>query len=122
MQTELIHVGFDNHIALNRVLAVAAPGSAPVKRMVQRGKEERRAIDLTSGRRTKAVLVLDDDWVALIPIPPDLRGARLLAARAGAGGVSEPAARSDQSEEARESEPPPLLVVLSGRRASARTR
>ena len=44
MQTELIHVGFENHIALNRVLAVAAPGSAPVKRMVQRGKEEHRAI------------------------------------------------------------------------------
>ncbi len=71
MQTELIHVGFDNHLALNRVVAVAAPNSAPIKRMVQRGKEERRYIDLTSGRRTKAVVVLDNDWVALVAITPE---------------------------------------------------
>ncbi len=77
MQTELIHVGFDNYIALNRVLAVGAPSSAPMKRMVQRGKEERRAIDLTSGRRTKAVLVLDDDWVALLPITPETFSGRV---------------------------------------------
>jgi regulator of extracellular matrix RemA (YlzA/DUF370 family) len=77
MQTELIHVGFENHIALNRVLAGAAPGSAPVKRMVQRGKEEHRAIDLTSGRRTKTVLVLDNDWVALIPITPETFAGRV---------------------------------------------
>ena len=59
------------------MLAVAAPGSAPVKRMVQRGKEEHRAIDLTSGRRTKAVLVLDNDWVALIPITPETFAGRV---------------------------------------------
>jgi regulator of extracellular matrix RemA (YlzA/DUF370 family) len=84
MQTELIHVGFDNHVALNRVLAVAAPGSAPVKRMVQRGKEECRSIDLTSGRRTKAVLVLDDDWVALIPITPETFAGRASTLRGSA--------------------------------------
>ncbi len=81
MQTELIHVGFDSYVALNRVLAVASPGSAPVKRMVQHGKEQRRAVDLTSGRRTKAVLVLDDDWVALIPITPETFAGRVAALR-----------------------------------------
>ena len=81
MRTELIHVGFDSYVALHRVLAVAAPGSAPVKRIVQHGKERRRAVDLTSGRRTKAVLVLDDDWVALIPITPETFAGRVAAAR-----------------------------------------
>jgi regulator of extracellular matrix RemA (YlzA/DUF370 family) len=81
MHTELIHVGFDNHLALNRVVAVASPGSAPVKRMVQRGKEAQRVIDLTSGRRTKAVVVLDNDWVALIAITPETFASRAASMR-----------------------------------------
>ncbi|MDA0300921.1 MAG: DUF370 domain-containing protein [Chloroflexi bacterium] len=90
MAADLIHVGFDNYLALDRVLAVAAPGSAPMKRMVQRGKEQNRAIDLTSGRRTKAVVVLTDDWVALIAITPETFSGRVGAARAGrAEGVAE---------------------------------
>ncbi len=77
MQTELVHVGFENHLALNRVIAVATPGSAPVKRMVQRGKEEQHIVDLTSGRRTKAVAVLDNDWVALLAITPETFAGRV---------------------------------------------
>jgi extracellular matrix regulatory protein A len=94
VQTELIHVGFDNHLALNRVVAVAAPGSAPVKRMVQRGKETQHAIDLTSGRRTKAVVVLDNDWVALIAITPETfasRASQMMRATA-------PASRAEAAE------------------------
>jgi len=83
MAADLIHVGFDNYLALDRVLAVASPGSAPMKRMVQRGKEQNRAIDLTSGRRTKAVVVLDDDWVALVAITPETFSGRATSARAG---------------------------------------
>jgi regulator of extracellular matrix RemA (YlzA/DUF370 family) len=77
MPTELIHVGFDNHLALNRVVAVASPSSAPIKRMVQRSKREERAIDLTAGRRTKAVVVLDDDRVALVAITPETFAGRV---------------------------------------------
>jgi regulator of extracellular matrix RemA (YlzA/DUF370 family) len=79
--TELIHVGFENHLALNRVVAIATPASAPVKRMIQRGKEERHIIDLTSGRRTKAVVVLDNDWVALLAITPETFAGRVGAMR-----------------------------------------
>lgn len=83
MAADLIHVGFDNYLAVDRVLAVAAPGSAPMKRMVQRGKEQNRTIDLTSGRRTKAVVVMNEDWVALIAITPETFSGRIAAARAG---------------------------------------
>ena len=81
MPTELVHVGFKNHLALNRVIAVATPGSAPVKRMVQRGKEEQRVVDLTSGQRTKAVALLDNDWVALLAITPETFAGRVEATR-----------------------------------------
>ena len=71
MSSELIHVGFDNYLTLDRVLAVATPASAPMKRMMQRAKEQHRAIDLTSGRRTKAVVVMQEEWVTLIAITPE---------------------------------------------------
>ncbi|MEX2445896.1 MAG: DUF370 domain-containing protein [Dehalococcoidia bacterium] len=83
MAADLIHVGFDNYLTLDRVLAVASPGSAPMKRTVQRGKEQSRAIDLTSGRRTKAVVVMDDDWVALIAITPETFSGRVASVRGG---------------------------------------
>ena len=77
MPAGLVHVGFGNHVAPGRVVAVAAPGSAPMKRMVQRGKAEQRVIDLTGGRRTKAVAVLDDGRVALLAITPDTFAGRV---------------------------------------------
>lgn len=77
MPADLIHVGFDNYLTLDRVLSVASPSSAPMKRMVQRGKERNRAIDLTSGRRTKAVVLMDDEWVALIAIAPETFAGRV---------------------------------------------
>ncbi|MEZ4502783.1 MAG: DUF370 domain-containing protein [Dehalococcoidia bacterium] len=76
MATELVHVGFDNHLALNRVVAVASPTSAPMKRLVARCKTDNRAIDLTAGRRTKAVIVLDDDRVVLVAITPETFASR----------------------------------------------
>ncbi len=86
MAADLIHVGFDNYLTLDRVLAVASPGSAPMKRMIQRGKEQNRTIDLTSGRRTKAVVVMDDDWVSLIAITPETFSRRASSLRAAGRG------------------------------------
>ena len=85
MSTELIHVGFDHFLALNRVIAVAAPGSAPIKRLVQQAKKERRSINLTSGRRTKAVVSMDDGEVALIAITPETFAGRVGTMRSGGG-------------------------------------
>lgn len=84
MATELVHVGFDNHLALNRVVAVASPTSAPMKRLVARSKSENRAIDLTAGRRTKAVIVLDDDRVVLVAITPETFASRASSAHGAA--------------------------------------
>lgn len=48
-----------------RVIAVVNPESAPVKRMIQEAKEERRLIDATFGKKTKAVLITDSDHIIL---------------------------------------------------------
>ena len=45
--------------------------SAPVKRMIQEAREERRLIDATYGRRTRAVIISDSDHVILSAVQPE---------------------------------------------------
>lgn len=81
METELIHVGFGNVLAVNRVVAVVAPNSAPTKRLIQKSKDENRTIDLTSGRRTKAVLIMDSGHIVLAAITPETITGRVSSSR-----------------------------------------
>jgi regulator of extracellular matrix RemA (YlzA/DUF370 family) len=81
MKTELIHVGFGNVLAINRVIAMAPPNSAPIKRMAQEGKSKGMLIDLTNGRRTKAVLIMDSGHTVMAAIAPETIAGRLTAVR-----------------------------------------
>src|SRR2546422_661305 len=64
--TELVHVGFGNFLAVNKVLAIVTPSSAPIQRMIREGKEEGIVIDMTNGRRTQAVIFLDTGTIGLV--------------------------------------------------------
>jgi regulator of extracellular matrix RemA (YlzA/DUF370 family) len=79
MNTELVHIGFGNILAVNRVIAIVSPSSAPTTRMVQEAKEKGNIIDMTSGRRTKAVLVLDSGHIVLAAIAPETIAGRVSA-------------------------------------------
>lgn len=81
--TELIHIGFGNIVAVNRVVAIVSPGSAPTKRMVQEGKNKGLVIDMTNGRKAKAVLVMDSGHIVLAALAPETITARLAASRKG---------------------------------------
>ena len=83
MRTELIHVGFGNFLAANKVVAIISPNSAPTKRVVQELKNKGMLIDMTNGRRTKAVVVTDSGHVALAAIAAETISGRLAAMRAG---------------------------------------
>jgi regulator of extracellular matrix RemA (YlzA/DUF370 family) len=83
MSTELTHVGFGNHLAVNHVIGIASPGSAPVKRLVQEGRKRNLTIDMTSGRRTKAVVFMDNGSIVLAAITPETIAGRVNAARSG---------------------------------------
>jgi len=81
MNTELIHIGFGNILAVNRVIAIVSPGSAPTKRMVQEGKGKGLLVDMTNGRKTKAVLVMDSGHLVLAALTPETIAGRLAASR-----------------------------------------
>lgn len=48
---KLINIGFGNAVNADRILAVAGPESAPIKRIVQEAKEQKMLIDATQGRK-----------------------------------------------------------------------
>ena len=68
---QLIHIGFGNIINTNKMIAIVTPDSAPVKRLVQKAKETGMAIDATQGRKTKAVLVMENGQVVLSALLPE---------------------------------------------------
>ena len=65
---KFINIGFGNMVSAGRIVAIACPDSAPVKRLVQDAKEDNRVIDVSSGRRTRAVIITDSDHVILSAI------------------------------------------------------
>ena len=68
---KLIHIGFGNIVNAGKIIAIVSPDSAPVKRMVQRAREDGSAIDATQGRKTKAVLVMENSQLVLSALLPE---------------------------------------------------
>ena len=93
MVAELIHIGFGNIIAMNRIIAVAAPNSAPIRRTIQEGRDKGLLVDMTSGRRTKAVIITDSGHIILAALAPETITGRLQASRGGS------VLRPEQSDE-----------------------
>jgi len=64
----MINIGFGNIVALNRVIAVVSPESAPIKRLINDAREEGKLVDATYGRKTRAVVIMDSNHVVLSAI------------------------------------------------------
>ena len=62
---KLINVGFGNMVSASRLIAIVSPESAPIKRMVQEGKDRGTVIDASFGRKTRAVIIMDSDHIVL---------------------------------------------------------
>lgn len=67
----LINIGFGNIVNTSKIISVVSPESAPIKRLVQSAKENGNAIDATQGRKTKAVLIMEDNKVVLSALLPE---------------------------------------------------
>ena len=61
----LIQIGFGNMISADRMIAVVGPEASPVKRMIQDARDRGTLIDATSGRKTRAVILMDSDHLIL---------------------------------------------------------
>ena len=100
-----INIGYGNMVASSRIVAVVSPDSSPVRRLVQDAKEEGRAIDVTAGKKTRAVLVADTGHVILCALQTETITARLNGAQESGSDDSRDAEEAEADDEAPENEP-----------------
>jgi len=68
MDQYLLNVGFGSTVVADRVVAIVSPNSAPMKRLKDEAKDERRLIDATHGRRTRSIIIMDSNHIVLSAI------------------------------------------------------
>jgi len=71
MSVKLINIGFGNIVSVTRIIAIISPESAPVKRIIQEARSDKRLIDATYGRKTRAVVIMDSNHVILSAVQPE---------------------------------------------------
>jgi len=64
-------------VSMQRIVAIVSPESAPVRRLVQDGRDERKVIDATCGRKTRAVIITDTGLLILSPLQTETLAARM---------------------------------------------
>jgi regulator of extracellular matrix RemA (YlzA/DUF370 family) len=68
MSPKLVNIGFGNSVVSRRVVAIISPNAAPIKRLRDEARDEKRLIDATQGRRTRSVIITDSNHVILSAI------------------------------------------------------
>jgi regulator of extracellular matrix RemA (YlzA/DUF370 family) len=74
---KFINVGYGNMVAVERIITLTSPESAPIKRMIQDAKDSGRIIDVSCGRKTRAVIITDSDHVILSALQAETIANRL---------------------------------------------
>lgn len=64
-------IGFNNMISVDKIVAIAVPDSAPIRRSIQEHRDSGKLIDLTCGRKTKAIIFFDSGDIALSALATD---------------------------------------------------
>jgi len=83
--TRLVNVGHGNVVIADRIVAIVALDSLPVKRLIENAKGSTKLVDATNGRRTRAVIVTESDHLILSSLEPATLAQRLATERGAAG-------------------------------------
>lgn len=71
MDGRMINVGFGNSVVAGRIVAVVNPHSSPMKKLKDEAKRNQRLLDVTEGRRTRSIIILDSNHVILSSVQPE---------------------------------------------------
>jgi len=66
----VVNVGFESFVVRDRILAVLPIESSAVRRLKQLGMETGKIVNLTFGKRTKAILITDSGHIIFTFLPP----------------------------------------------------
>ena len=68
MDQNLLNIGFGNTVVAERVVAIVSPNSAPMKRLKDEARDEKRLVDATHGRKTRSIIIMDSNHIVLSAI------------------------------------------------------
>ena len=68
MDPRLLNIGFGSTVVADRVVAIVSPNSAPMKRLRDEARNDKRLVDATHGRRTRSIIVMDSNHIVLSAI------------------------------------------------------
>ncbi len=80
MDNRMINVGFGNTVVSSRILAVVNPRSSPMKKLKEEARNTNRLIDVTEGRRTRSIIILDSNHLLLSSVQPETITQRFMSA------------------------------------------
>ena len=72
-----ISIGGGNVVNADKIISIVSPVAAPVKRLVQNARDNGDAVDATCGRKTKAVIIMENKTVVLSSLLPETIVTRL---------------------------------------------
>jgi len=72
-----VNIGFGNVVNTAKIVSVVSPESAPIKRIVQMSKAASTLIDATYGRKCKAVIITDSEYIVLSALTVETIAARM---------------------------------------------
>jgi len=75
----LLNIGFGSTLVSDRVVAIVSPNSAPMKRLKDEARDDRRLIDATHGRRTRSIIIMDSNHIVLSAIQAETISQRFAA-------------------------------------------
>lgn len=76
MEQALLNIGFGNTVVAERVVAILSPNSSPMKRVKDEARDDRCLIDVTHGRKTRAIIIMDSNHVILSAIQAETVASR----------------------------------------------
>lgn len=68
METAVLNIGFGNTVIAEHVVAIVSPNSAPMKRLKDEAKDDRHLIDVTHGRKTRGIIIMNSNHIILSAI------------------------------------------------------
>ncbi|MBU1742148.1 MAG: DUF370 domain-containing protein [Proteobacteria bacterium] len=77
MAIKLLNIGFGNTVVSERVVAIVSPSTAPMKRLLEEARLDKRLVDATHGRRTRSIIVTDTNHIVLSAIQAETMAERL---------------------------------------------
>ncbi len=72
----LLNIGYGNLVVSSRIIAIVVPSAAPMKRLRDEAARRGKLVDSTQGRRTRSIIIMDDDHIILSAINPETIASR----------------------------------------------